>query len=219
SSLRRSVRAASRSAFVRRRYSCQSAEDWMRTLGTYASHQPFRGLLQDDPHPADPFVLRAGLHRLLQLLDGGAAGAAGLDGRVGVPVAALLRVPLVGVGAAPRAGFGLVLGVPDRFVAVLLRPHQVPAEEMAVRDAVALADVELEGELRVALQPFPTWIDTVRELTSRAVLTSSTYSACPDAPLAAQSIQSFSDMRSSGGRSCPMQAASSAGPNVSGFHW
>src|SRR5690606_38711633 len=99
SSLRRSVRAASRSAFVRRRYSCQSAEDWMRTLGTYASHQPFRGLLQDDPPPADPFVLRAGLHRLLQLLDGGAAGAAGLDGRVGVPVAALLRVPLVGVGA------------------------------------------------------------------------------------------------------------------------
>lgn len=71
------------------------------------------------------------VHAALQHL---AAAAAFLDGRVGVPGAALGLVPLLGEGAAPRAARALAQVMPDCLVAVEL----VPGQELRVGDAVVV---------------------------------------------------------------------------------
>src|SRR5690606_35813116 len=145
SSSRRSFRAASLSACERRRYSCQSADDSTRTrtLANPALRSDVPPLQYNVDAP-QTFPGRR-RDRVLLLLQRRTPRAAGLDGHVRVPVAALVGIPVVGVGAARRAPLGLVAGVPDRLVAVLLRPHPWPAEEVRVGDLVALADVEFEG--------------------------------------------------------------------------
>src|SRR5690606_14456739 len=220
SSFCRSPRPASFSARDRRRYSCQSALDWIRTLGTLGRHPPLDlgAGAQHDPHPAHPVLLRARGQGLLVLLQGGAPSAPLLHGPVRLAVAALVRVPLVRVRAAPRAALGLVLGVPDGLVPVLVRPHRRAAEEMGVRDPVGLADRQLQGELGVALQSFPMCRSGARSF----IRTHSPYRAVsPPADAAEDEVsrltQSFSVIRSSSGRSRPMDAASSAGMNPSGF--
>jgi hypothetical protein len=95
-------------------------------------------LLVADQRDVDAAALRP-VQRLLGRLGELAAAAAPGFGDVGVAVAALLLVPLLVAGAAPLALLPLPDVVPDRLVPVVVRPGQ----ELAVRDAVFGADVQL----------------------------------------------------------------------------
>jgi hypothetical protein len=73
-----------------------------------------------------------------------AAAAVFEPGLEGVAVAALVGVPLVGVGAAGGAALQLVEVVDQRLVPVIGGPLSRAAEEVAVGDTGLRADAELQ---------------------------------------------------------------------------
>src|SRR5262245_47391659 len=66
-------------------------------------------------------------------VEGEAAGAHPARRPIGLRVAAPLGVPFGRPGATAGAALGLAEHPPDRFVAVVLRPRAIAAEELAVR--------------------------------------------------------------------------------------